>query len=187
MSNCPSDVAGVAIANGLIGLKTYREIYWKGTFLGSHARKYKNKVNGTRDLANRAMPDELNREKQAPKFDFAKALAKEEQQNIKIADRKDSVMKAVEHDNGPPHVHIEKAAVAGPYNMSIYIEGDYCPDHDVASGHEGTNDHNHAGGSSTQHKQSTDKPSKMGCDSGCLRESFSRILSALVPVTYKKV
>lgn len=47
------------------------------------------------------------------------------------------------NEKGPLHIHIQKASTAGPYNMSIYIEGEYCPDHDLAaeSGHD--DNHNH--------------------------------------------
>ena len=114
------------------------------------------------------------------------ALAKEEQQNQEVATNKDHLMKVVKHDNGPLHVHIEKASVAGPYNMSIYIEGDYCPDHDVASGHGGDNGHNHSVSSHSHGESNIDKAAKSECGSGCLRESFIRLLTTLVPVAGPK-
>ena len=46
------------------------------------------------------------------------------------------------HDNGQLHVHLERVAVAGAHNLAIYIEGDYCPDHDIP--HDPGHEHNAA-------------------------------------------
>jgi tyrosinase-like protein len=127
--------------------------------------------------------DDLNRDQQTPKFDAAKALAEAERKDRKISARKDQQMTVAVHDEGPLHVHIEKAAVAGPHNLSVYIEGDYCPDHDVAPGpdhsHHAVRGDRHAGGH-------TDATSETECGSGCVRERFVRLLTTLVPVAGSK-
>lgn len=127
--------------------------------------------------------DDLNRDQQTPKFDAARALAEAERKDRKISARKDQQMTVAVHDEGPLHVHIEKAAVAGPHNLSVYIEGDYCPDHDVAPGpghtHQAARGDRHAGGH-------TDVTSETECGSGCVRERFVRLLTTLVPVAGSK-
>jgi hypothetical protein len=130
--------------------------------------------------------DDLNREKQAPKIDFAKALAEAERLDHKIDAHKDNLMNVVKHDNGPLHVHIGSARVAGPYNMSIYIEGDYCPDHDVASGSGGANGQHHSARSHSHGDANSGNDSKSECGHDCVRESFTRLLTTLVPVTGPK-
>jgi hypothetical protein len=122
-------------------------------------------------------PDDLDREKQTPKFDFAKALAEAERHDRKLSRIKDQQMKVAVHDNGPMHVHIEETPVPGPYHLSVYIEGDYCPDHDAAAMSGG---HMHSDGSS----ENTASPSK--CDPECMRESFTRLVTTLVPVSSPK-
>lgn len=122
-------------------------------------------------------PDQLNRDRQSPRFDAAKVLAKAERKNRKIYSHNDQQMTvAVHNKNGPLHVHIEKAPVAGPYNLSLYIEGDYCPEHDTAAGSGG---HVHT---AAKHKHGGAKPSQSECGPDCTRESFTRILTAQVPV-----
>jgi len=66
--------------------------------------------------------------------------------------------------------------VAGPYHLAIYIEGDYCPDHDVAPG-----GHTHA---DTQYRASHEAGMAHGAE--CERESFTRLLTTLVPVVAAK-
>lgn len=127
-------------------------------------------------------PDDLNRDQQTPKFDPARALAEAERKDRKISGHIDQQMTVAVHDNGPLHVHIEEAKVAGPYHVSIYIEGDYCPEHDEAPG----SGHEH---SDTSHRHSGDSAgngSKSECSSDCVRESFVRLLTALVPVAGSK-
>jgi len=123
-------------------------------------------------------PDDLNRDQQTPKFDAAIALAEAEKKSRKISRHIDQQMKVAVHDEGPLHVHIEKAEVAGPYNLAVYIEGDYCPDHDDApgSGHEhSAAPHVHGGGTGGHE-------SKSECGPDCTREPFVRLLTTQVPV-----
>lgn len=91
-------------------------------------------------------------------------------------------MKVAVHDGGPLHVHIEKVAVAGPYNLSLYIEGDYCPEHDVApaSGHDHSAKHATHGGGGMEHSSTSE------CGPDCTRERFVRLLTTLVPVSGTK-
>jgi hypothetical protein len=135
---------------------------------------------------NKINPDDLNREQQTPKFDFAKALAEAERRDRKIAAHKDQLMTVAIHDDGLLHVHIEKAPVAGPYNVSIYIEGDYCPDHDTAPGPGGADGHDHSARSHSHGGDSGGNDAKSECGPDCVRESFTRLLTAQVPVTRDK-
>jgi tyrosinase-like protein len=121
-------------------------------------------------------PDELNRDQRAPKFDAATALARAERKAPRISAHRDEQMTVVAHHDGPLHVHVEQARVAGPHHLAVYIEGDYCPDHDTASGSHGHAAHAHVGGA----------PSTSKCDPDCVREHFSRLLTTLVPVTGSK-
>jgi hypothetical protein len=123
-------------------------------------------------------PDELKRDRQTPRFDAAIALAHEERKNRKIAAWRDQEVTVAVHDEGPLHIHIPKASVAGPYNLSVFIEGDYCPDHDTASG-SGGHDHDHS--AHGRHTGSGDPHSECGPE--CCREPFTRLLTTLVPVT----
>jgi hypothetical protein len=127
----------------------------------------------------RANLDSVNRDQQTPKIDPARVLAEAEKKDRKISAHVDQQMKVAIHDEGPLHVHIEKAPTPGPYNLSVYIEGDYCPEHDE-SGAGGGHDHSatphmHDAGGST----SGDKDK---CGPDCRRESFTRLLTTTVPV-----
>ena len=121
-------------------------------------------------------PDELDRRRQTPKFDAAKALAKAETKDRRLARNRDQQMTVAIHDEGPLHVHIEKAAVAGPYNLSLYIEGDYCPDHDSAPVPGG---HDHPVAAAHDHGSGRESSE---CGPDCVREPFTRLLTAQVPV-----
>jgi hypothetical protein len=120
-------------------------------------------------------PDQVEQE-HGPIFDAAKALAEAERKDRKIAGHIDRQMPVAVHDSGPLHVHIEKAEVAGPHHLAIYIEGDYCPDHDEAPG-----GHTHA---NTQYRASHE--AAMACGPACERESFARLLTTVVPVAGAK-
>lgn len=127
--------------------------------------------------------DSLNRDNQTPKFDTARALAEAEKRDRKISGHIDQQMKVAIHDGGPLHIHLEKVPVAGPYNLSVYIEGEYCPHHDnvTASGghHNAATPHGHGGGSGGF-------GSTTECGPDCVKESFTRLLTTLVPVGSKE-
>ena len=127
-------------------------------------------------------PDALSRDQRTPRFDAARALADVERKDPKISGHLDQQMTVAVHENGPLHVHIEKAPVAGPYHLSIYIEGDYCADHDVASGsgHHHPERSHARGGAGIGHRSTSE------CDADCVREPFVRLLTALVPVAGSK-
>lgn len=82
---------------------------------------------------NKIKLDDVGHDQRIPKFDFARALAEAERRDRKSFKNMDQQMKVAVHENGPMHVHVKEAPVAGSYNLSVYIEGDYCPDHDVAA------------------------------------------------------
>jgi len=121
-------------------------------------------------------PDELDKERRVPKFDYARALAELERQDPKLFERKDAQMNVAIHENCPLHVHIEKAPVAGPYNLSVYIEGEYCPDHDTSSSPAG---HVHSAGMEAHQPESD-------CGPDCVREPYIRLLTTTVPVARKQ-
>jgi hypothetical protein len=129
----------------------------------------------------RASHDSLNRDKQTLRSDAALVLAEAEKQDRKISAQTDQQMTVAIHENGPLHVHIEKVPVAGPYNLSVYIEGDYCPDHDTAP----AGDHDHAAAPVHTHGSEAGAKSKE-CGPNCVRESFTRLLTTTVPVTATK-
>ena len=109
-------------------------------------------------------PDELNRDQRTPKFDAAMALARLERKSPKVSAHRDEQMTVVAHHDGPLHVHIEQARAAGPHHLAVYIEGDYCPDHDTAAG---SHSHDHAA-----HAHAGGARSKSTCDQDCVRRAF---------------
>jgi hypothetical protein len=121
-------------------------------------------------------PDQVDRDQHAPSFDAAKALAQAERKNRKIFGHTDRKMPVAVHDHGPLHVHIEKAEVAGPYHLAIYIEGDYCPDQDDVPG-----GHAHV---ETQYRASHEAAMASGPESK--RESFTRLLTTVMAVAGAK-
>jgi hypothetical protein len=131
---------------------------------------------GRRLNPRRLRPDDLDRDKRTPKFDAAKVLALAERKSPKLFARKDRQAMVAAHHDGPLRVHLEKIPVAGAYHVSIYIEGDYCPEHDAAHGAGGhvhaAMAHKHGGG-----------PASDACGPDCEREPFSRILTAQVLVS----
>ncbi|HEY6389921.1 MAG TPA: tyrosinase family protein [Bryobacteraceae bacterium] len=132
---------------------------------------------------NKISADEIVAGALVPKFDPAKALAAYEKRDPKLTAQRDEVVNVAVHDNGPMHVHIEKAAVAGPYHLSVYIEGDYCPDHDTASGH----DHmDHAAMDSpppAAAPPATPAAPTSVCGPQCMPERFTRLLTTMAAVS----
>lgn len=111
------------------------------------------------------------------KFDTAKVLAYLERRNRRIAQQSDRRLHVAQHGDGPMHLHIDQTDVAGGYHVGMYIEGLYCPDHGIASGHDDGHDHGHKHGAATTMEG---KPS--GCHVGCRPQRFSRILTSSVAV-----
>lgn len=132
--------------------------------------------------------DEVDRRNQEPIVDYAKALAETEKSDHKVVEHNDQSMKVSLHEKGPSHVHIPKVSTAGPYNMSIYIEGEYCPDHDLAPDPGHDNNHNPMNTSdSNSGEDHTDSGQKLSkCDKNCHHESFIRLLTTLVPISESK-
>ena len=123
---------------------------------------------------NKINPDDIYREQQRPKFDAALALATAEQKDRKLAVRMDTQMQVAMHEHGPLHVHVETAVVQGPYNLSLYVEGDYCPEHGKAMSPGG---HSH---------MSSRRQVEDACGPDCVREPFFRLLSRQVMVAAKQ-
>ena len=124
--------------------------------------------------------DSLNRDQQTPRFDTARALAELEKSDRKISGHVDQQMKVAIHDQGPLHIHVEKAPVAGAYNLAVYIEGDYCPEHDSM---DAPGSHDHSATTHTHGGGGGGSTSSTKCGPGCVRESFTRLLTTQLPVT----
>lgn len=122
-------------------------------------------------LADRLNPkhiqtDKIDRDKQLPRFEYALALAKAERQDPAIAAHEDRQERVAVH-GGPAHVHLDALKVPGPLHLSVYLEGDYLPEADVAGGEAGAHGHEGHGG---------------GSKAGGRRERYMRLLSTMVPV-----
>lgn len=124
--------------------------------------------------------DSLNRDQQTPRFDTARALAELEKSDRKISGHVDQQMKVAIHGEGPLHIHLEKAPVAGAYNLAVYIEGDYCPEHDSM---DAPGSHDHSATTHTHGGGGGGSTSSTKCGPGCVRESFTRLLTTQLPVT----
>ena len=118
-------------------------------------------------------PDKLTRNRAMPTWEAAKALAVAERAAPEVSAHLDVEMKVAAHDGGALHVHIDKARVAGPHHLAVYLDGSYCPDHDVAAAHDG---HDHLARSRRRRRPAST------CGPDCVRERFSRLLTTLVPV-----
>ena len=127
-------------------------------------------------------PDDFKRGREVPQFDAARALAEAERKDRRISAHVDQQMPVAVHEKGPLHVHIEKAQIAGPYNLSVYVEGDYCADHDVVLGAG----HDHSDAVHTHDAGEPGDDPKSVCGPGCVRERFTRLLTTLVPVANAK-
>jgi hypothetical protein len=134
---------------------------------------------GARLNAAKVSSDALNRNQRTPRFDAARALAEAERKDRKISGHRDQQMTVAVHDEGPMHVHIEKMPVAGAYNLSVYIEGEYCPDHDAAPAAGG---HSHSVHAPARTRARGGEAPQAQCDPDCARERFVRLLTTLVPV-----
>ena len=64
------------------------------------------------------------------------------------------------------HVHIAKTAVPGPYHLAVYVEGDYCPDHDAVD-----------------HMTHAAAPPVSACGPQCVPEHFTRLLTTMATVS----
>jgi hypothetical protein len=119
---------------------------------------------------NKIPPDQFLPGALVPQFDAAKALAEFEKREPKSTAQHDQAMAPAAQDNGPALIYVEKTAVAGPYHLSVYVEGDYCPDHDSAGG-----GHDH------QEHAATD-PAGSVCGPECVPERFTRLLTTMAGV-----
>jgi len=127
--------------------------------------------------------DGLNRDQRTPKFDAARVLARAERKDRKVVAHKDEQMPVAIHGEGPLHVHVENAKMAGPYHLSVYIEGEYCPEHGTAATAGGAHDHGHSEAPAPKHGPDhggADPADQCGPD--CSPEPFTRLLTTLVPV-----
>jgi hypothetical protein len=138
---------------------------------------------GARLNAAKVSSDALNRDQRTPRFDAARALAEAERKDRRISGHRDQQMTVAVHDKGSMHVHIEKTPVAGAYNLSVYIEGEYCPDHDAAPAAGG---HSHAAAARTRARAGGGAAPTAQCGPDCARERFVRLLTTLLPVTRSK-
>jgi hypothetical protein len=157
----------------------------------SNTRAFARMVSPANDLSalgpklnpNKIAFDEVVKESQLPKFDSAKALATYEKRDPKLTLQRDEVVTVAVHDNGPMHVHIEKTAVAGPYHVSVYVEGDYCPDHDTASMHDHM-DHAVMDTAPPASNVTTAPPAASSvCGPQCVPERFTRLLTTMAAVS----
>jgi hypothetical protein len=110
------------------------------------------------------------------KVDPVRVLASLERRSRALARTRDEQIEAVTHGGGPVHTHVEILGVPGVYHLGFYVEGTYCPQHDVvAYGHEHHgHEHRSAPHGGSQHVGA--------CGPDCSTERFTRILSASVPV-----
>ena len=119
-------------------------------------------------------PDHLTPGTLVPAFEAAKALAAYERQNRRATAQLDQAVTVAVQDNAALRVPIEKTGIAGPYHLSVYVEGDYCPLHGRASGQMGSM------------SASSGMPTKSCCDADCAPEHFTRLMTTLVGVSEPK-
>ena len=120
------------------------------------------------------IPREARIEGAETPYDAAKVLALLERRSPGMARRRDEELQLVAH-GGDVHAHIEKTPIAGPYHVSVYVDGEYCPEHGQGAAH----DHGHQG-SSHQPAAAHAHPGDGGiCGPGCTPERFIRILSTM--------
>lgn len=114
--------------------------------------------------------DELGRRVRLParlrdgKFDHGRVLAELEARDPELGAVRDEQARVVQHDGGPPHVHVGDTSIPGGYHLGMYVSGRYFPDGTVVPGDE----HHHPA-----------MARDPGSDTG---EPFSRILSASLGV-----
>jgi hypothetical protein len=121
------------------------------------------------------------------RFDPAVLLGYLERANPKLAENVDAEVDVVSHDGGPLHLHVERSTAPGGQHLGVYLEGVYCPDHDVAA-----NGHDHAAHDDrTGHDEPAHDHTTMNGDAGhgpdCHYERFTRMLNASVARVEEKV
>jgi Common central domain of tyrosinase len=112
--------------------------------------------------------DQLGRRVRLParlrdgRYDNGRVLAELEAQDPNLGSVRDEQARVVQHDGGPPHVHVADTSVPGGYHLGLLVSGRYFPDRTAAPDSE----HHHPGFASD--------PGPDG-DGG---EPFTRILTA---------
>jgi hypothetical protein len=98
-------------------------------------------------------------------LDAALVLAKLEARRARVAAVRDEEIKVVSHHEGPPHVHVAKTEIPGPYHIGVWLEGTYQP-----------------GGSRTEHAHEGSGPH----GAGTVGERFTRLLSTSISLAAPK-
>ena len=62
------------------------------------------------------------------RYDYGRVLAELEAQDPDLGAVRDEQAKVVQHDGGPPHVHVGDTSVPGGYHLGMYVSGRYFPD-----------------------------------------------------------
>jgi hypothetical protein len=102
-------------------------------------------------------------------YDAGLVLARIEAQDPRATRLDDHEVEVVSHDGGAPHIHDTERRRPGPSYLGVFVQGTYCPGHDVdldPGGHEHHGDHGHVDGASLHD------------DEQCRPERFTRILVA---------
>ena len=91
--------------------------------------------------------DQLGRRVRLParlrdgRFDNGRVLAELEARDPELGSVRDEQARVVQHDGGPPHVHVDDTSIPGGYHLGLYASGRYFPDGTAAP----DGDHHHPG------------------------------------------
>ena len=104
---------------------------------------------------------------------------------------RDEEVQVMDDREGVLEIHIENTQVPGTYHLGVYVEGTYCPEHNLSQG-DHAHDHGHERQDRHEHGQDHHEhgrhPADVSiCGPDCCLEGFSRILSISIPVVDKKV
>jgi hypothetical protein len=78
------------------------------------------------------------------KYDNGRVLAELEAKEPDLGSVRDEQARVVQHDGGPPHVHVPDTAIPGGYHLGIYVSGRYFPG-DAVPDQGGHGGHGHPG------------------------------------------
>jgi hypothetical protein len=116
-------------------------------------------------------------------FDPAKVLASLEKRDPKLTAIRDEQLAVVTHADSGMHVHISHTDIPGAYDVGVFVEGDYCPEHDHPMPATPAPVRPAARGGHPGAMTMGPMPMPSTCDADCVPQRFSRILSASLTIS----
>jgi hypothetical protein len=163
-------VAATALAGGVVDTSLFGRLVGPAIDVADTVRGIDEK-----DIPRRATYRAPGDKRSRRRIDTAILLGLLDRERFELAEMIDEEVLVAEHDDGPPHFHVEERRAPGGWHLGVYLEGSYCPEHDSVVGQH---DHDHTG---ADHDHDHGDPGgEAGHHDDCALETFTRFLSASI-------